>query len=77
MNELAPRLTWLKILKPVSYARQDFLPDAVVVVDAETAARWLRDWIASETESRLCPTCGSVVAAQVARADMTDAAGPR
>jgi hypothetical protein len=61
-TETAPGYRRLKILKRVKYAREELLPGRVVVVDTETATRWLTAKIATGTDEAMplwttCPRC--------------------
>ena len=54
----------LKLLKPVVYAREELEAGRLVVVDADTGARWVRDGIAVDTTDAMarwptCPRCGA------------------
>jgi hypothetical protein len=59
MKTKAPATRRLKILKPVTYALEDLEPGRLVVVDADTAARWITAELAVETTEPLAlwPTC--------------------
>jgi hypothetical protein len=60
----APGHMRVKVLRRLEYAR-DLLPvGAIVVVDSDTAARWIKAKIAVETDAAMamwtsCPRCGS------------------
>jgi hypothetical protein len=61
----APAYRRLKILQPVTYAREDIEAGRLAMVDDATARRWVAAGIAVETDAAMplrpqCPACGSI-----------------
>ena len=62
----------MKILKPVTYAREELAPGQVVMIDAATAATWIRDQIAVETDEPMpCWRCGELTVGRKAQTNVS------